>query len=230
MNTKFYGSVFLFFLLAGKITMAQSTIAAVEKQPKKIASAKDRIVVDFSYDAFTKYPSGISQKPYSLGGNIFFMWDYPVGYGPLSLAFGAGISSHDVHTNGRLTYNLDGTFTSFVPIKTEYNTNKLSMNYFEIPLELRIRTRKKEGKSFKLTVGGKIGYAFNVHTKYEEHEGKIKVYKIKNIDPLRYGVTFRIGYNKFNLQGFYALSELFKKGKGEPGMAPYSVGIGLLLY
>lgn len=199
------------------------------KQNKKIADPKDRIVVDFSYDGFTKLPDGIKSKPYSLGGNVYFMFDYPVGKGsPFSLAFGAGFSTHDVHTNGKIVYSLDGKYTSFEPIHQKYNTNKLSCNYFEIPLEVRIRT--KGNHKFKLTIGGKAGYAFNVHTKYEDHEGKIKVYKIKNIDLFRYGATFRIGYDRYILQGFYSFSELFYKGRGEAGMKPFSVGIGLLLY
>ena len=212
------------FLLVGISAFGQE-----EPEPKKIADPKDRIVVDFSYDSFTHLPNGISQKPYSLGGNVYFMWDYPVGHGPISLAFGAGFSTHDVHTNGKIIYSTDGKYTSIVPLTTtKYNTNKLSCNYFEIPLELRIRTRGDH--DFLVYIGFKGGYAYNVHTKYEDADGKMKVYKIKNINPLRYGPTFRIGYDQFNLQAFYSLSELFYKGHGEPGMSPFSVGIGLLLY
>jgi hypothetical protein len=215
---------FIVFLLIGTTAFAQKE----EPEPKKIADPKDRIVVDFSYDSFTHLPAGITQKPYSLGGNVYFIWDYPVGYGPFSLAFGAGFSTHDVHTNGKIVYSIDGNYTSFVPVTTKYNTNKLSCNYFEIPLELRMRTRGDH--DFLVYIGFKGGYAYNVHTKYEDADGKIKIYKIKNINPWRYGPTFRIGYDQFNLQAFYSLSELFYKGHGEPGMAPFSVGIGLLLY
>lgn len=207
---------------------SQAQMVVDEEHPRKIADPSDRIVVDFSYDGFTHYPGGITQKPYSLGGNIAFMYDYPVFKGPLSLAFGVGISTHNVHTNGRLQYYVDSAYTYFTPITNKYNTNKLSLNYVEIPLELRIRTRGNN--HFKVYVGGKVGYLFNVHTKYEDADGKIKVYKIRNIEHLRYGITFRIGYNKWNLQAFYGLSELFKKGKGEPGMVPFSAGIGLLLF
>lgn len=219
--------LFLLLFLPGVEAVGQEPIVSAE-EPRKIADPKDHIVVDFSYDGYLNLPDGISQKPYSLGGNAFLMWDYPFGYGPFSLAIGAGFSTHDVHTNGQITYSIDGKYTSFVPITIKYRTNKFSMNYIEVPVELRLRTRGE--KSFKMTIGGKIGYAYNVHTKYEDSDGKIKVYKIKNINPLRYGVTFRIGYNKWNLQGFYALSELFKEGRGEPKMIPYSLGIGLLLY
>lgn len=217
--------IFLIFLLfIGSFVNAQNE----EHPAKKILDPKDRIVVDFNFDSWQNIPKGINQKPYSFGGNIYFIWDYPIGFGPVSLAFGGGFSTHDVHTNGKIVYSTDGRYTSFVPITTKYNTNKLSCNYFEIPVELRIRSRNNH--SFKLALGGKIGYAFNVHTKYEDHEGKIKVYKIKNIDPIRYGLTARVGYDRFNIQAFYSLSPLFLKGRGEPNMIPFSIGIGLLLY
>ncbi len=219
---------FILFLFIGSATIAQTKDSLDEKQPKKIADPKDHIVVDFSFDSYLNFPKEISQKPYSLGGNAYLMWDYPFGYGPFSIAIGAGFSTHDVHTNGRITYSIDGKYTTFVPITTKYSTNKFSCNYMEIPIELRLRTKGE--KSFKLSVGGKFGYAYNVHSKYADVDGKMKVYRIKNINPFRYGVSLRIGYNKFNLQGFYALSELFKKGGGEPGMIQFSLGIGLLLY
>lgn len=227
-NLNSFSRFFILFLLIGSSSFAQTKDSTEEKPPKKIADPKDHIVVDFSFDSYRNWPDGISQKPYSLGGNAYLMWDYPFGYGPFSVAIGAGFSTHDVHTNGQITYTIDGKYTTFEPITVKYSTNKFSMNYMEVPVELRLRTRGE--KSFKMTIGGKIGYAYNVHTKYADDDGKVKVYRIKNIDPIRYGVTFRVGYNKFNLQGFYALSEIFKKGRGEPGMIPFSLGIGLLLY
>ena len=211
------------------ISVAQTTTTPIVDEPvKKIADPKDHIVVDLSYDSYSHFPTGIQQKPYSLGGNAYLMWDYPLGHGPFSISIGAGFSTHDVHTNGRITYSIDGKYTTFVPITTKYNTNKLSCNYAEIPLELRIRARGNH--KFKMAIGGKVGYAYNVHTKFADADGKIKVYRIKNIDPLRYGVTFRIGYNKFDIQAFYSLSELFIKGQGEPNMVPFSLGVGMLFY
>jgi hypothetical protein len=226
---QYIGIVFFLLLSLSIAAQKDSLIKDIIEEPvKKILDPKDRIVVDFNYDGFTHLPSGIAQKAYSLGGNVFLMWDYPVGYGPFSLAIGAGFSTHDVHTNGKLVYTANGKYTYFEQITTKFNTNKLSLNYFEIPAEIRMRARGNH--NFKLTLGVKGGYAYNIHTKYEDKEGKIKVYKIKNINPWRYGVTLRVGYDRYNIQAFYALSELFVKGRGEPGMVPFSVGIGLLLY
>ena len=210
--TRFTFFKYIFFislLCQGKLALAQSKSQVVDDEhPRKIADPKDRIVLDCNYDTYLHLPDGINEKPLSLGLNAYLMWDYPIGYGPFSIAFGLGLSAHNVHTNGRITYSLDGKYTSFVPITTPFKTNKLSFNYIEVPLELRIRTRGE--KSFKFTVGGKIGYAYNIHTKYEDSDGKIKVYKIKNIEDFRYGLTGRIGYNKYTLQAFYSLSEIFK--------------------
>ncbi|MBN8695417.1 MAG: PorT family protein [Bacteroidetes bacterium] len=225
--------IFLFlFLFASEDLFSQKSPSGsytLEEAPqKKIKERKDRIVVDFSYDGWSGLPPGIQQKPYSLGGNAYLMWDYPMGYGPLSIAFGAGFSTHNVHTNGEITYSIDGKYTSLQPITRPYKRNKLSCNYVEIPLELRIRTGANS-HGFKLAIGGRIGYMYNAHTKVIDDDGKRKVYWIKNLNPWRYGVSFRIGYDKYTIQGFYALSELFDKGNG-PKMVPYSIGVGLLLY
>jgi hypothetical protein len=228
-KTKFIAVILLLFS-SSNILFAQTdaTKNATEENPKKIKERKDRIVIDFGYDAWTKLPQGITQKPYSLGGNAYLIWDYPFGYGPFSVAFGIGLSTHNVHSNGKITYSIDGKYTTFEPITHPYRRNKLSCNYVEVPLELRIRTGN--GHKFKLAVGGKIGYMYSAHTKEMDDDGKRKIYWIKNLNPIRYGVTFRIGYDKYMFQGFYALSELFLDGRGEKGMVPYSIGVGMLLY
>jgi hypothetical protein len=226
MKTFFRKIFFLILFLGGVKLFAQSI--AITEEPKKIALPKDHIVFDLNYDLWLNSPSGIKQEPRSPGVNVYLMWDYPIGYGPLSIAVGGGLSSYNVQSNGKIVYSITGDYTSLIPLTTSYKVNKLSFNYFEVPVELRIRTRGEN--SFKMTFGAKIGYAYNIHAKINDDDGKRKYYGIKNTDPLRYGVTFRIGYNKFNLQGFYALSELFKKDKGPKKMIPFSVGIGLLLY
>lgn len=220
---------FIQYIIFSALIASQAIAQTEEEQEtKKIAERKDRIGFDINYDAWLNTPKDIKQKIVSPGVNFYLMWDYPFGYGPMSVAFGLGVSSHNVHSNAQITYSIDGKYTSLDPMVFSYKKNKLSCNYIEVPVELRIRTKGEN--SFKLAIGGKIGYGYNIHTKIIDNDGKRKIYDIKNIDPLRYGPIFRIGYNYININAFYSLSTLFKKGRGEPDIIPYSVGIGILFY
>jgi len=210
------------------VFLFSNSIAQDDAITKKIAERKDRIVFDVNYDAWLNTPKDIKQKVVSPGVNFYLMWDYPFGYGPMSFAFGLGLSSHNVHSNAQMVYSIDGEYTSLTAFSTPYKKNKLSCNYIEVPIELRLRTRGE--KSFKMAIGAKVGYAYNIHTKIIDDDGKRKMYDIKNINPLRYGPIFRIGYNKWNVNAFYSLSELFLKDKGTPKLVQYSIGIGLILY
>jgi hypothetical protein len=45
--------------------------------------------------------------------------------------------------------------------------------------------------------------------------------------PYRYGVMTRIGFGKFNLTGYYALTSLFEENKG-PDIIPFSIGFSFI--
>ena len=80
---------------------------------------------------------------------------------------------------------------------------------------------------FRFSIGGKIGYMVNNHIKFVSEGLKIKSYNIKDVNPLRYGVTARVGYKMYNLFVYYSLSTLFEKDKGTE-MAPLSIGISII--
>lgn len=207
----------------------QEPVKEEEGEKKKKREPMDKIIVDLTHDRWTKAPAGVGIKPYSIGvsGNVYF--DLPFGSSPFSFAWGAGFISHNVHSNGAVVYRVDANgklFTTLNPIQQPYSVNKLSLNYVCVPVELRLRSARKP--TFRLFIGGKAGFLVNSHTKYTDASTKVKVYRIKNIDPLLYGATARIGIGRIQLTGFYSLSPLFKKGKGEAEMVPYSVGINII--
>jgi hypothetical protein len=206
-----------------------SRIAAQDTPPKKNRDPMDKFIVDINYTSWQKEPAGIKIKPYSNGIDITSYFDLPIGASPFAFAWGIGFSSNNVHSNGAIVYTLDNAgnkFTTFQPISTDYKLNKLSLNYITVPLEFRIRSGKKP--TFRLFIGGRAGYMISSYTKYVDDETKMKVYRIKNIDPLLYGATARIGIGRIQFTGFYGLSEIFKKDKGVPGLAPWSVGVNIL--
>lgn len=209
--------------------IAQEKTDKSPKPPKKNREPLDKLIVDLNHDRWMRIPPGIDLKPWSYGINTNAYFDLPFGASPFSFAWGLGFTSHNVHSNGKVVYRLDASgkvFTAIEPITNDYIKNKLSLNYITLPVELRFRTLKKP--KFRLFVGGKAGYLVNSHTKYVDDDIKIKVYRIKNVDPLMYGLTARIGIGRVQFTGYYSLTSVFERGKGEKDLIPYSVGINLI--
>ena len=82
---------------------------------------------------------------------------------------------------------------------------------------------------FKVMIGGKIGYIASDFKKTDDADGRIRVYDIKNINHLRYGINFRIGAEQFCFTASYYFSEVFTNN-GPKGVHPYSIGIAIIPY
>lgn len=203
------------------ICVAQEDSLITDKKPGK----RDQLILDITFDNWLKLPAALTTQFRSPGITIAGMNDLVFGHSPFGFAFGLGFSSHNVHSNGTFEEKpaTDSTpsYTHFVPLTTTYKKNKLVVNYIEIPMEFRFRTKGKT--PFRLYAGFKGGYLVNIHTKIVDDQGKRKYYTFKNVNLYRYGITGRIGYGKINFTGFYALSTLFKEGRGEK-LVPYSIG------
>jgi hypothetical protein len=48
--------------------------------------------------------------------------------------------------------------------------------------------------------------------------------KVDNVDKFRFGPTIRVGYNWFQVVGYFSVTKIFDKGLG-PDLYPISVGI-----
>lgn len=200
----------------------------------------DRIVVDINFNNWVKAPPGIGQKMYSIGGSFYWFKDIPLGEkSNVAFAYGVGFDYHSVHSNGAFEYdvNPDGsTFTNLKPFKlpSGYTINKAMFKFVEVPLELRLRTmnssrEERMGFNFRLYLGFKGGYMIGNHTKYRDNTSKVKIYRIENVLPYRYGPTVRIGFNKIAFNAFYSLTPVFEEGKGVE-LIPFSIGISWMRF
>jgi hypothetical protein len=112
-----------------------------------------------------------------------------------------------------------------------YEKNKLSVNYVTVPLILQFNSDLKARKSWHLAMGLLVHYKFSSHLKlvYNEEGSREKVKRRDdfNIDPLRADATIRLGYRSVTFYSSYALTELFKDGRGAPQLYPFTVGINL---
>jgi len=223
-------------------TELDTIITDITYNDKSKLKKEDFLISEFFSDIWQNtptQPASLKPKLINRGYNAYAMLDNPIMNSNFSFAFGIGISIHNLYSNCIPTEVLDTSgkptgVTEFlaIPDNIKYKKNKLSLFYTDIPLELRFRT-KNSSNNFKIAAGFKVGYLLQSHIKYEgdrfdniEGTIKYKEYKIANIETLRYGVTGRIGYGRYNLNVYYALTNLFAEGKG-PEMYPISVGLAV---
>ena len=237
-------TVVLFFIAI--VTYAQSesdtTITDLSHTGNNKLKKDDFNINEFFTDIWQKTPSqpdNLKTKAINRGYNVYFMMDNPLGKSNISIAYGIGVSVHNMYSNCMPVDVLDTALkpigkTEFraIPENIKYENNKITLFYGDIPLELRFRT-KKTPNNFKFAIGFKVGYLLQSHIKYEgdrldniKGTIKYKTYDIPNIEKLHYSVTARLGFGRYSISGAYSLTTLFKGDKG-PEMFPISVGIAV---
>lgn len=225
---------FLFFAFSG----------FAQKKPKDVEDdfsirnyklePNDRLILEFNHTSWLGVPKDIQLKTPSVGFNIAVMFDRPIGKSSFSFGYGLGLFSHNFHSNADFIYRRDSVDNSFTTSLSPYDEkrnvtlNRYAEKILEIPLEIRYRT--KTDRQFKIHFGGKIGYVVNNFRSIRDNDGKIRVYDIKNINPIRYGVNFRIAFEQFALTASYYFSDIFFKGKGPGGINAYAFGIAIIPY
>lgn len=191
--------------------------------------SQDRFILELQSGVFLESLPGMEIRPWSPGLNAYIMYDYQLGKSPLSFAWGYGFSSFNIHLNGAFVEDtLNNGFVNFQPFAPNYSweKNKISVNFVEVPIEFRLRTRS--APMFKMSVGGKIGYAVNIHTKTIDDDGKRKFYQVPELNKFRYGLTARVGVGRISAYGFYSLSTFFKENRGVE-LTPIVVGLSFQL-
>ncbi len=202
---------------------------ADEKVFKKVS-----MVFDINNDFWAKVPDSINSRFFNQGVGATVYYNTPIPKSNFSFSMGAGFTTHNFHSNGVFDTitgnNALRPFRSLYPGKS-YEKNKISVTYFDIPLELRYRAKNQ----IRASIGFKFGFLLDSHTKYRGYdylyetseELKVKHHEVRFIEKVRYGFTARFGWKFINLTTFYSLTGLFKDGHGDE-MYPISVGISLM--
>lgn len=235
-------TLILTMFFAGSSLFAQET--PDEKKTKgvspevkeKVNKAKDRILLEFTLQQLTNKPADLKISGFSRGFNAYFLYDVVISNSRFSVAPGAGIGTDNFyHKNNAIQWRGDSA-TSFPKIadSLEAKKSKLGLAYFDIPLELRFRSRPNgKNTSWKLAAGFRVGFLLASKWKYkgEALDGggddvKFKEFGVDNLQKIRYGVYLRGGYGMFNLFCHYSISSLFEQDKG-PQMHPITFGLAI---
>lgn len=199
-------------------------------------------------------PEGVDIATFrSRTANIYYMYDFKLfgsKYISFNPGFGAGFDNY-MFENSLSPERQGDSALVFVNVRQtletfEGNTDinlqktKLAATYFDIPMEFRFRTKPSKN-SFRLAVGGKVGFLLDSKTKVK-YEVSGDDYKRKSktnfgLQRFRYGVHARIGFGSVNLFGYYALSELFEKdlydqfgNKLDGNLSNFVVGLTLVTF
>lgn len=216
------------FLIIAFIFVSFSTIAQVVTEETK---RKFTFGLDIFTDIWQDIPKSIEPKTINPGVNVFGSYNYIFGESNFSFSPGIGLSMHNLYSDSWLKSTLDSSYFEPIVDTLNYKKSKLTATYFDIPIEIRFKSKSE----FRVAVGFKFGFLIRGHTKYKgddyidgtNQEVIIKKKKLAFMETNRYGFTGRIGYKWLNLWGYYQLSTLFEKGKG-PEMYPISVGITII--
>lgn len=210
----------------------------------------DRFIVTPFIDLWQDVPEGMDLKTLQRGINISALQDMPLGRTNFSVAAGLGFTSHNLYSDHRYLYSPANDKFDFRPIASnqDYDKNKISLNYLNVPVQFRYRSRELPS-TLRLYVGMQAGLLVNAHTKYtgkgyfsilhsedsdnggvaSDRTGTIKEHKLENINSFSIGLTATIGYGMFNIFAYYPLNDVFE-GNLAAEMRPLSLGIVLILF
>jgi hypothetical protein len=158
--------------------------------------------------------------------NIYYQYDFRILNSSFSFVPGIGLSLERFKFGNENTLAYDPndpeSIVMVTPADAGFSNLKKShlvTNYIDLPLEIRYSTKPDDpARSFKISVGGRIGYMYDSFTKIKYKENsEVKKLKDKqdfNLTKFRYGLTARIGVGNFSLFGYYNLTPLFEEGKG----------------
>lgn len=215
--------IFFSLLLAVWAVAAQAQLGLLKRTPINL-------VVDLGISGLRNVPTSMELNPFnSRTVNIYYMKNIRIG-NCFSFNVGAGAGMEKYAFSKKVL--LESGFQSAVMSNIgtfDVRKSLVAINYADIPLEFRLAS-KSGRKAFRVAAGGKIGIRISSHNKVKFENGDKSKYKDDfYLNPIRYGIYGRMGYNSFNLFAYYGLSELFRAGKAPEGAPVMSFTFGISL-
>jgi hypothetical protein len=217
------------------VTLAVSGLHA---QDATRMPASDRLILTAFTDIWSGLPDGMSTQVINRGFGFDYLQEWPLGTSNFSAAAGVGFMFHNLYSD-HIYFDPERSGShDFLPVSeiysNEYSTNKLSLNYLNVPLEIRFRTRNAQ-RTFRIHAGVKAGLLIDAHTKFtgEYDSGgrdvKIKEKKLENIENFLVGFHARIGYGRVNVNTFIPLTNVFSNNSAQPASF-MSVGLSFIVF
>jgi len=111
--------------------------------------------------------------------------------------------------------------------------NTFAANYVDIPLDLTYHVNKNNySKGFKISIGGKVGFLYESHSKikFTDSDGlkrKVKDSQNYGLEKVRYGLSLKAGTSGFYGWFYYGLNKTFQDGRGPLGTEATQLNFGI---
>lgn len=212
-----------FFFIS--FSFAQS---AVHKLSIDSLYREDQLYISGHLIALKNKPEGMAQNKISSGFSVGFLRDMPFTKSRRwAVGLGLGYAYQKLNHNLKITNN-----DTYGIINEDFESNSLTLQYAEIPLEIRWRNSTPESHIFwRIYTGFKVSYLLRSESKFSAETQNISLKNNPNIRKFQTGVYLSAGQNTWNGYVFYGLQPLFQKAFiGDKSLEINQLQIGLMFY
>ncbi len=206
---KFYFSILTLFIFFGAFAQEEGAeIKVIDSLYRE-----DQFYINFTTNKFQNF-KGLSQSKFSPGFCIGFLRDMPVNKSrTFAIAAGLGYSLN-VNSNNLLINSDEVTSVnsySFFDPNGHYSENKISLNYIDLPIEIRWRSSTPETHKFwRIYSGFKMSYLVASRYKLVSDTQSVVYKSNADLNKLQYGCYLATGWNTWNIYAYYGLNPVFK--------------------
>lgn len=192
---------------------------------------EDQFYVGISYSNIQNAPQGFDQIKISSNVVFGFLRDFPLNKKRTwAIAPGLGFRISNINHNLLITEN--NSTTNYSILTSEFNKNKLILNYLELPLEIRWRNSTPESHKFwRIYSGVKLSYLIYDINKYEAFDTKIRSKQNSDLNKLQLGAYITAGWNTWNAFLYYGITPIFNEPTiNNETLKLNQLNIGLMFY
>lgn len=170
----------------------------------------------FGADAITGSPD-LEVRDFRVGSHVALHL-FPttvslIGRGAVNLKTAVTIDWSNHYFKGDNVIVESGESYTFEDRNIDFEKNKLTVRYAQIPLLLNFNTTPRSDDGVSISVGGYAGILWNARSKQESvEEGVVKVDGDFGLSPFRYGLMGRIDFKWFDFYVMYNLTPMFEEG------------------
>lgn len=190
----------------------------------------DRLIFDIYYSGAYSADNISNNSSLNLGFSSNFMNEFALNKNnTISIGTGLGLSTTKINLNYNLVLGNDNFISCFPSESYDYQKNSLNGLNFNIPLELRFKT--KGWSHYKIHFGGRLGYQVRLKENYfyDDTDRNYKTSLKKAAEHLTYSIHTRIGIRNYSIYASYNLNPLFKHVES-PKLNWFQLGLSISLF